>query len=448
MKKNVVYFKKDEIFYYNGKKLFKYTYENFYKNLPKEKVFIIFSSENVQQKIVEVPKKTKISQNELRHLMLSEVSDITNIPINSIKEKFVYNWRILGENEDNILYLSYIIPNEDIQKIVSFWEGDANKIKNIFWDTDIIINSAFEFLKNEEENIIFSDKNIFHYLAFKNNNYLFHRKIEVNEESDEDTKLQQFILELKRSYFYTKQQHKFSTSNFLIINPPNWIEKFKEDIETELNPDKLDFYNIQLIEDNLILSLFIKNFQIKKYISFIPLNIKKEKRLLLYSEIFSVILLIFLIIFSYSIYKKFLTYHQLLNNYINTTVEYTNILKETSKYIKEIKNLENLEIQKKEYEKILSKKTFSDYYLKILAYEIPSGIYLKKFNIDFNNNLMILSGKVDTKSLKLKNYIFQNLIDRCKNIPIFKNLKNINLKDFIKNGEFEITFEIKRVLIK
>ena len=447
--KNIVYFKKDKILFYNGKKIEIFTYENFYKNLPKNKVYIIFSSEIIHQKIVDFSKKTKISKKELSQLMLGEVVDTTNVQIQLAPQKFVYNWKIISEDEDNIYYLLYIAPIQEIEKIVKYWEGKEYKIKDIFWDVDVLINSSLDFIEDDEENLIFFENNSFYYLAFKNKKFLFQRKIELSEQAEDDTKYQQLILELKRSYFYTKQQYKFTTSNFILVNSPDWLKNYVDLINEELTPDKLKFFeNFSILQNDLILSLFIKSKSIKNYISLVPTSVKKEKTYLISSQISSVILLIFLILFIFKIYEKFEEYNNSLNNYINKTIYYTYTLKEASKYINEIKNIENLENQKKEYEKILSKKAFSEYYLQIFPFEIPNNIFLKEVNIDFNNNFIYISGKIESKNLNFKNTIFQKFIKNLNKSPIFNEFKNINLKSFIKTGDFEITLGIKKIILK
>ncbi len=447
--KNIVYFKKDKILFYNGKKVEIYTYDNFYKNLPKGKVYIIFSSETIHQKIVEVSKKTKISKKELNQLMLGEVVDTTNIQIQLVPKKFIYNWKTISEDDDNIYYLLYIVPNEEIERIISYWDGKEYKIKDIFWDVDVLINSSLDFIEDDEENLIFFENNSFYYLAFKNRKFLFQRKIELSEQAEDDLKYQQLILELKRSYFYTKQQYKFTTSNFILINPPKWIKNYVDSINEELVADKLKFFdNFFVIYNDLILSLFIKNKSIKNYISVVPAKVRKEKTYLVLSQVASIILLIFLILFIFKIYQKFLEYNKSLNNYINKTIAYTYTLKEASKYINEIKNIENLEIQKKEYEKILSKKAYSPYYLIIFPFEIPNNIFLKEVNVDFNNNLIYISGKVDSKNLNLKNIVFQRFISNLIKCPVSDEFKNINLKSFIRTGDFEIILKIKKIVLK
>ncbi len=443
-----LYIEKETIYVLKDDEELSIAVEDFEKLKLKGKVRVVISHEITRQKVINVPTKQKISLKKMMPYEAMELAGVTDA--NELKYNYIFNWRKIGEDEENNFYLLYLVEKKDVFPVIDKCTNEEIKIIDIICFLDLLLEIAKELTQKKDGIFIFFLDAFCVLLAISNGIYVFYRRFNIALESlrflEENDN---FFLEIRRSIFYIKQNYKsIPLSFFLICAPKEIVDSFRE-LQEELGAKE-----VREVAFSHDLSRTRPLFLYQQYldlshrcVSLVPYEFVFEKRIRYFSYATIIAGIVFFIISINLFYKAAQKYENELDNIIK---DFTIL----NRLKKEMVNVDiNVREVKKRLEEENSLKSYSNkttiFYpiLTSIAYLQPKGIYLKELIISQKNvPKLILKGNFLIKDSKIRIQILKKYISNLENCPLVENIfQQDELNDVINQGSFTLILTLNRV---
>ncbi|MBN2468267.1 MAG: hypothetical protein JXD19_08960 [Deltaproteobacteria bacterium] len=185
-------------------------------DLPGEATLLI-NREDLQHHIMPVPKRGKIS---VRKMIDHEVELFTG----SSPSEALYDWRIIGSGqEEGAEQTIYLIASQPRLQTVSLLETFAHwglKVTKIVSSLDLLIEKGRKLQQQGGSGLMVFEEPMVHFLFFKDGTYGFQRSFELRGEGFQ----KDLLLEIQRSFFYTKQKFKITIEKVGVLLAPEWLQ--------------------------------------------------------------------------------------------------------------------------------------------------------------------------------------------------------------------------------
>ena len=290
-------------------------------------------------------------------------------------------------------------------------------------------------------------------------------RFELREEGFE----KDFLLEIQRSFFYTKQKFKIPIERVGILMAPEWLHgematELQESLEVPiefLTPNRSDC----TIPDGDLLNVLVNDPAIASNLNnLLPRELIRQqetRRLAWALTIAESVLLCLALLWSYNA-TEFQKNDAAL---YSARTEHLQSLKESvERHRTSIERQKQIIRETNQVKTFLTHKTSLYAYLESLAYFVPEHIHLDSINWestspqrrkravtasshqrpDFEDMAITISGQVTTGHTDVRYTRFFNFLDGLNNAP-FVNRLDYESKDLLTEGFFEIVLHVKKI---
>jgi len=466
MKDKYLLFWEKEIFVWHDREKTTFSLEAFLQNPPSGKAELLITDDQVQQVIITLPadKRLKLSQiMEHEALELVKAADLQEL-----RENFIFNWRLLGEESGERVFLLLVLPKEKIVPLLETCRHKGLEIENIICSLDLLIKIGEHCSQKEEEFFLFSHKNAVYFIAFKHKKYVFHRKFELTQ-TDEAGLGEEFLLELKRSIFYVKQKYKLipETLNILFLSP--LLTEVLKKVKTELGLKEIKFWKEEKLpysasepqEISPFFILWLTYYHlIHELISLLPPEILLRKKIKNWALVATGIGLVLFFLSLFYLFKNVQEYKKQVE-YLSTTLDQLiKIKKQAMANQQKFAYFRALQRQFELLGPFLEKRNFSYLYLETLPYLLPSKLHLEKLYwtvslptsdtpqkdaLSSPHKELLLEGKVEVKDPQKCNQVFQKFVYNLKNCPFVIGISKEETSLLFKQGIFRLSVDLKEI---
>jgi len=423
---------------------------------------LLLHSENVQHQIVSVPAKGKIS---LKHMMAHEVETLMEHPSSEI----VYDWRKTGsgteEGRPRILYLLAVYHRPEIIPLLEEVELLGLKLTKVVSSLDLLIAKGSALPGEGGSGLMVFEESFVHFLFFQNGVYGFQRSFELREEGFQ----KDFLLEIQRSFFYTKQKFKIPIERVSVLLAPQWLQgdmhaQLQETLGVPvdlLSPKltdcvlpELDLLNVMMSEAHLLSSL----------LNLLPGEITREintRKAAWAVTLGEAVLLSFALLWTYNTHdslKRDTLFYSMQENQMRSVAARVESERDRIERFKELQE-KNAVVKNH-----LSRKKFLRLYLETLPFLVPEQVHLESIHWGsglsespvkptahpsslgqpVGANLIVIRGKVDAPSADEKYARFFEFLENLKNAP-FIVTADYQSEDLLTDGVFQLSLQIKEI---
>ncbi len=463
--KHLLFLEEKEIFFWHNGEKATFPLETFVQNPPKGKAELLIADERVQKKIVTLPVGKKLKLHQVMEYEALELVEAANPE--ELRSEFIFNWRLLGEEEGQKFFLLLVLPREEIIPFLETCRPKGLEIENIICSLDLLIKIGEKYSQREEEFFLFAHKTTVYLIAFKHKKYIFHRKFELTQ-TEESGLREEFLLELKRSIFYAKQKYKLTPDTLTVLFLPSFLAKALKETEIELGLKEVKFLEREKpaeLEAQQIPPFF--NFWLAYYhltselISLLPPEILLEKRLKNWALVTAGIGLLFFLLSFFYVFKYAQEYETQIDHLSTTLNQTIKLKKQLILNRSELAHLHVIQRQVKLLKPLLERRHFSYIYLEALPYLLPSKVHLERLCWEVGTSTavqlshqkttlpsqkrLIIEGKVEVKDPQRRNQVFQSFIDNLKNCPLIVNIPQEKTNLLFKQGLFRLTLDLREI---
>ena len=126
------------------------------------------------------------------------------------------------DEEEGIPQTDYLLSchrRDELTTLVQQLTAEGLRVKRIVSTLDLLIERGRSLHAQEGSGLMVFEEPLVHFLFFRNGSYGFERTFELREEGFE----KDFLLEIQRSFFYTKQKFKVPIERVGILMAPEWL---------------------------------------------------------------------------------------------------------------------------------------------------------------------------------------------------------------------------------
>lgn len=423
---------------------------------------LLLDNEDVQHQIISVPARGKLS---LKQMMAHEVKTLMEHPSSEI----VYDWRKIGSGaEEGIprtLYLLAVYHRPEIIPLLEKVELLGLKLTKVVSSLDLLIEKGSCLPGKGGSGLMVFEAPFVHFLFFQNGAYGFQRSFELREEGFQ----KDFLLEIQRSFFYTKQKFKIPIERVGVLLAPQWLQgdmhaQLQETLGVPvdlLSPKltdcafpELKLLNIMISEASLLPSL----------LTLLPAEITREMntRKAAWAVTFGeAVLLSLALLWTYNTHQSLKRDIHLYGMQASQMASVEARVESERDRIKRFKKLQEENALVKNH---LSRTKFLRLYLETLPFLVPEQVHLESIHWGSSlsespvkptahpsslgrpagANLMVIRGKVDARSADEKYARFFEFLDRLKSAP-FVAMTEHQSEDLLTDGRFQLSVQVKEI---
>ena len=422
---------------------------------------LLLNKESLQHQIISVPTKGKVS---LKKIMAHEVESLMGCP----PSELIFDWRVIGSSSEEgvpqTLYLLAAHRQSEIIPTIQNLRRLGFKLTKIISFLDLLIEKGKALQVKGGSGLMIFEEPLVHFLFFRDGVYGFQRSFELREEGFQ----KDFLLEIQRSFFYTKQKFKTPIEKVSVILSPEWLQNDLADQLQETLGVPIDFLSPHLKdcefpEIKLLNILINEQNLISPLLNLMPPEIIREmetQKLAWAVTLTEVVLLCLVLLWTYN-NKGFLkndTHYYNIREKQLKLLE-TNLINKKEK----IERLKKLEEETKLVKEYLKQKKYLHLYLKSLSFLVPEKIHLESIswgnNSDQpikattppsslgqseNGNIITLIGKVDSPLPDEKYSLFFKFLGNLESSPFVEKV-NYHSEDLLTQGLFQIDIYLKEI---
>jgi hypothetical protein len=238
------------------------------------RALLLDGGEDLQHQVVSIPERGKSS---LRKVMAHEIETL----MNAAPADFVYDWRTIGRQvEEGTSQGAYLLAGHTRAVIAPLVERLAQagvKVTNVISSLDLMIEKGRALHGKGGSALMVFEEPVVHFLFFRDGIYGFQRSFELREEGFQ----KDFLLEIQRSFFYTKQKFKIPIERVTVLLAPPWLQA---DIAAQLQETlgfPVDFLSPTLEEcespELQLLNVLIRETaSVPSFLNLLPAELKRE----------------------------------------------------------------------------------------------------------------------------------------------------------------------------
>jgi len=178
---------------------------------------MLFDKESLQHQVMSVPSRGKLS---LKKMAAHEVENLMGCSSSDL----VYDWRIIGrgteEGVPQTLFLLAAHHQPEISSLLHNLNRLGLKVSKIISSLDLLIEKGRTLQIKGGSGLMVFEEPLVHFLFFRDGTYGFQRSFELREEGFQ----KEFLLEIQRSFFYTKQKFKIPIERVSVLLAPEWLQ--------------------------------------------------------------------------------------------------------------------------------------------------------------------------------------------------------------------------------
>ena len=423
---------------------------------------LLINREELAHHIISLPTQGKLS---VEKTLAHELESLTEQPQNT----FVYDWRSIGTDEkEDVPQTNYLLSchrRDELSCLVEDLAIEGLRVRKIVSTLDLLIERGRALHVQAGSGLMVFEEPLVHFLFFRNGSYGFERTFELREEGFE----KDFLLEIQRSFFYTKQKFKIPIERVGIIMAPEWLHgdmagELQNSLEVPIEflaPNRSDC----TIPDGDLLNVLVHDPGITSHLNnLLPRELVRQeetRRLAWALGITEGVLLCLALLWSYNA-AEFQKNDAAL---YSARVDHLQSLKSSVEQQQSpIERQKQIGRETKQVKAFLQQKTALYAYLKSLPYFVPDHIHLDSItwgntaserrtgtvvaapheSADFENMLITLSGQVTTDSTDVRYAQFFNLLDNLNKAPFIDRI-DYESEDLLAEGLFTIDLHVKKI---
>jgi|WetSurMetagenome_2_1015567.scaffolds.fasta_scaffold06999_6 hypothetical protein len=428
---------------------------------------LLLNREDVKYQTIPVAVRGKAS---LKKIAAHEAESLMGLPPTDL----VYDWRGIGEisEEGGIHQALYLLATQQRAEIFSLLQKLSLlglTVTKVISYLDLLIEKGRRLQTRGGSGLMIFEEPFVHFLFFRDGTYGFHRTFELIGEGFQ----KDLILEIQRSFFYTKQKFKIPIEKVHVLLAPEWFEgntaaKLQEALGIAIVSIPPDFSECEFPEMKLLNLVINEPNLLPSLLNLLPAENQREietKRFAWAVSFTEIVLLILALFWTFNLREAHKESSSLLNAQEKKLQSVQVLLQ------KEQGNVLRLEQMKKEIgivkEYLKQKKTLY-LYLESLPLLIPENVYLQSVNWGTTtssgqtipptttapqnplspageNNILTLNGKVDSVSPDERYSLFSKFLNNLKSSPFVEKVV-FQTDTLLSDGLFQINVYIKRIL--
>lgn len=423
---------------------------------------LLLDREGLQHQIVTIPARGRFP---LKKTMAHEVESLMDCS----PSELIYDWRGLGNTaEEEIpeaLYLLAAYRRPELLSLLEEFSLQGIRVTRIISALDLIIEKGRALHTIGGSALMLFEEPLVHFIFFRDGIYGFQRTFELRGEAF----AKDLLLEIQRSFFYTKQKFKVPIEKVSILLAPDWLQgDLSAQLEATLGVP-VDFLSPRLgdcsFPDLKLLNVLIHDVKLaSSLLDLLPKEISRtiETRRLAWAITFTEsVLLCLALLWAYNnreSLKRDVLFSEIQARQlrsVQTRIEGEHDTIARYRRVEEETNMVN---------NYLTRKKNLHHYFESLPFLIPENVHLESVVWGTKPselrgtvspgptataatdapNVLIISGKVDSVSLDQRYSLFFQFLNNLEASPFVQRV-NYDSEEVIAQGTFEITVHLKEV---
>lgn len=426
------------------------------------RALLLDGGEDLQHQVVSIPERGKTS---LRKVMAHEIETV----MDAAPGELAYDWRVIGKQVDEgTTQAFYLLAGHKREVIASLVERLAEigvKVTKVISSLDLMIEKGRVLHGKGGSALMVFEEPMVHFLFFRDGVYGFQRSFELREEGFQ----RDFLLEIQRSFFYTKQKFKIPIERVTVLLAPPWLQ---EEITAQLQETlgfPVDFLSPTLEECDspelhLLNVLIRETAAVPSFLNLLPTELKRELRT---TKLCWLVGSAALIMLGLAVGWTIDTRDSLQEDWARLSVrekELKGVEARVESERDKIERFHQLEEEAAAVKARLAQKKSPHLYLEALPFVVPPQVHLDSITWGERTSEMAvqpstdpselgypagptrirIKGEVDTYSSEERYARFSELVENLKAAPFTEKVE-YSSNELLPAGLFELELQVKEI---
>ncbi len=424
---------------------------------------LLLNREELEHHIVSLPSHGKFSiHNVMAHeaasLMDAQATDLT------------YDWRSIGsadkEEIPHTLYLLAAHPQDELLSLLGKLKHKGITVRHVVSYLDLFIEKGRTLKIGGGSGLMVLEAPNVHLLFFRDGSYGFERTFELREKGFEND----FLLEIRRSFFYAKQKFKIPVERVAILMPPEWLN---EELARELNETlevPVDLINSPggqalFSEDTALTVLINEASLVPSVLNLLPPSLARERETKRFSYAVSFTEAVLLGIILISTWTTYAAYQYDRVALCNREQQLKAVEARLDSEREKIDRFKTIKQETAVVKNFLNHKKNVHLYLECLPYLVPEQVHLESLfwgagtrqkplktannsattiGKPLKGNVFVLEGVIDVPSPELRFSLFFKVLDTLQKAPFVQGVTYYS-DDLLTSGKFQLYVHLKEI---